>query len=122
MSELDVQPRAISALVVSLTAEYTGRGPNRAHTVCANNVITVVLEDTLTRGEQVLVRDGEVDTVISMRRKYQRAMKDKLIDGIESITGRTVRAFLSDHHVHPDIAVETFILEPAEAEPAAPPP
>jgi len=31
---------------------------------------------------------------------------------VERHSGRKVRAFLSDNHVDPDIAVESFVLEP----------
>ena len=31
---------------------------------------------------------------------------------VEVNTGREVLAFLSDHHIDPDIAVEVFILKP----------
>lgn len=30
---------------------------------------------------------------------------------IEGVTGRRVVAFLSDNHVRPDLAIETFILD-----------
>lgn len=33
---------------------------------------------------------------------------------MEELTGRRVLAFLSDNHVDPDVAVETFVLEPQE--------
>jgi hypothetical protein len=39
-------------------------------------------------------------------------MRTDLVSGVEAITGRTVIAFLSDNHIDPDFAVETFILAP----------
>lgn len=39
-------------------------------------------------------------------------MKHDLVAAIEENTGREVLAFLSDHHIDPDIAVEVFILKP----------
>jgi uncharacterized protein YbcI len=33
-----------------------------------------------------------------------------LINGVETILGRTVVAFMSDNHIDPDIAVEVFLL------------
>jgi uncharacterized protein YbcI len=38
-------------------------------------------------------------------------MAPELKRGIEAITGREVVAFMSDNHLDPDIAVETFILD-----------
>jgi uncharacterized protein YbcI len=50
-----------------------------------------------------------------MRRRFQRTMKRALVAAIEENTGREVLAFLSDHHIDPDIAVEVFILKPRPA-------
>ncbi len=44
-------------------------------------------------------------------------MRHDLINGIEQILGRTVEAFLSDNHIDPDVAVEVFVLAPADAPP-----
>lgn len=41
-------------------------------------------------------------------------MGKDLIAGIEGITGRKVIAFLSDNHIDPDIAIESFVLEQDE--------
>ena len=77
--------QAISNALVRLLRDYTGRGPTQAYTTI---------------------------TVIDMRRRFQRTMKDDLVAAVEENTGREVLAFLSDHHIDPDIAVEIFILKP----------
>jgi hypothetical protein len=33
---------------------------------------------------------------------------------VEDITNRTVAAFLSDNHIDPDIAIESFVLAPQD--------
>src|SRR5674476_141866 len=43
---------AISSVVVKLLREYTGRGPTKARTYVDDDLITVVLRDTLTMGER----------------------------------------------------------------------
>jgi uncharacterized protein YbcI len=103
----------ISNAVVRLVSEYTGRGPTRARTFFNDDLITVVLHDTLTRGERSLVRDGEVERVLDTRKAYQRTMRTVLVEAVESASGRTVLAFFSDNSVDPDMAVETFVLVPA---------
>jgi uncharacterized protein YbcI len=103
---------AISNGVVHLLLEYTGRGPTRARTHIADELISVVLEDTLTKGERSLVDDGETALVLTARKAYQRTMSKDLIALVEETTGRKVRAFLSDNHMEPDIAVESFVLDP----------
>jgi uncharacterized protein YbcI len=103
---------AISSAVVQLMREYTGRGPTKARTYIDEDLITVVLQDTLTMGERSLVRDGEADLVLTSRKAFQRTMSTQLIAAIERLSGRSVYAFLSDNHIDPDIAVETFVLAP----------
>ena len=103
---------AISSAVVQLMREYTGRGPTKARTYIDEDLITVVLQDTLTMGERSLVRDGETDLVLTSRKAFQRTMSTQLIAAIERHSGRSVFAFLSDNHIDPDIAVETFVLAP----------
>ena len=104
---------AISNLTVHLLNEYTGRGPIRARTHLNGDLVTVVLDDTLTKGERSLVRDGEEERVLETRRAYQRTMRDELSAGVARITGREVVAFMSANHVEPDIGVELFVLAPA---------
>ena len=98
---------------------YTGRGPTKSRTYIDEDLITTVLRDTLTKGEHSLVRDGRGLLVRDMRKAYQDTMGHELVAGVEEITGRKVIAFLSDNHIDPDIAVESFVLEPL-AEPPMP--
>jgi uncharacterized protein YbcI len=104
---------AISNAVVRLLSEYTGRGPTKAHTHISGDLVAVVLRDTLTKGERSLVRDGRVDNVLATRKAYQMTMGPSLIAAVEEIIGRKVIAFMSDNHIDPDIAVESFVLESA---------
>ncbi len=112
---------AISNLLVRLLAEYTGRGPTRARTYIHEDLVSVVLQDTLTKGERSLVRDGRAALVLSTRKAYQETMRDDMVEGVEKIMGRKVLAFLSDNHMEPDVAVESFVLFPVERDHAADP-
>jgi uncharacterized protein YbcI len=102
----------ISNMIVRLLSAYTGRGPTMARTYVNENLITAVLQDTLTKGERSLIRNGETQLVLANRKAYQKAMGPELIAGVEALTGRTVVAFLSDNHIDPDFAVESFVLAP----------
>ena len=106
---------AISNLTVRLLSQYTGRGPTKARTFFNDDMVTVVLQDTLTKAENTLVAKDQRDLVLLTRTTFQEVMGDDLIAGIEEITGRTVIAFLSANHIDPDIAVETFMLAPTPA-------
>jgi len=101
---------AISNRVVQLVSEYTGRGPTRARTYLNDSMVVCVLRDTLTKGERVLVARGQLQAVIDVRRTFQRTMRDEMTAAVEELTGRPVIAFMSDHHVDPDVAVEIFML------------
>ncbi len=109
---------AISNLTVRLMSQYTGRGPTRARTFINEDMVTVVLQDTLTRAELTLLEHDHAPTVLATRHTFQQVMGPELVAGVEAIMQRRVAAFLSANHVDPDIAVETFILAPQQ-DPAA---
>jgi uncharacterized protein YbcI len=102
----------ISNTVVRALARTTGRGPTKAKTTLGDNGIFVVLQDSLTRGEQNLTDAGEGEAVLDLRRRWQRVMRVELSREIEELTGRKVIGFMSDNHLDPDLAVEVFVLEP----------
>jgi uncharacterized protein YbcI len=105
---------AISNLTVRLLSQYTGRGPTKARTYVHDDLVTIVLKDTLTKAEQTLVDRDQNGLVLTTRATFQQVMRDDLIAGVEGVLGRKVIAFLSANHIDPDIAVESFILAPAE--------
>jgi uncharacterized protein YbcI len=107
---------AISALVGGVVSEHTGPR-SKARTYLNGEVITVVLTDTLTEGEERLVRDGMSELVLGTRRAFQQTIRQDLVAGIEQITGRRVRVSASE--IRPDITVEVLVLDSAsEGEPA----
>lgn len=103
---------AIANMTVHLLSEYTGRGPTRARTHISGDLVAVVLQDTMTKGERSLIRDGEEDRVLETRQAYQRTMREDLAAGVATLTGREVIAFMSANHIDPDMGVEIFILAP----------
>jgi uncharacterized protein YbcI len=110
----------LSNAIVALMAEYTGRGATQSRTYVHENLIVCVMHDSLTKGERSLVNNGEKKFVLEMRRKFQETMRPELIEIVERLTGRTVAAFMSDNHVDPDVAAETFVLELREPAPDHP--
>ncbi len=97
--------------MIHLTHEYTGRGPRRARTSINGTLVVCLLEDTLTKGEQTLVRAGYSDSVIDMRSRFQQAMRDAAVAEIEKLTGSRVMSFMSANHIEPDLAAEIFVLD-----------
>ena len=103
---------AITTKVVQVFGDYTGRGPTRGRTFINENLVSCLLRDTLTKPERSLVAAGEVDTVLEVRRRFQATMRDDLVAAVEDLTGREVAVFMSENHVDPDVALESFVLEP----------
>ena len=104
--------REISRALVAIFKEATGRGPAQALTYINDNVIVTLLHDTMTTAERTLLDEDEDQAVRNLRRLFQGVVRDQAIEAVERLTGRKVLAFLSDHAVDPDYAVEVFILEP----------
>jgi uncharacterized protein YbcI len=118
-SETEIEPRssvaaAISNEIVRLYKAQFGRGPTSARTLFAGpDVITVVLEDTLTPAERNLVELGEHQRLRDTRMFFQYASVKDFCEPIEQLTGRKVRSFHSSIDTLVDgMSVETFILHP----------
>jgi len=103
---------AISNAVVGIVHEYTGRGPTRARTSIRDDVVVVVLQETMLKAERSLVEDDKAELVAHMRRSFQQTMRADMSAAVASLTGREVIAFMSDSHLEPDYSVEVFVLAP----------
>jgi uncharacterized protein YbcI len=104
----------ISNAMVRLYKQQFGRGPTIARTFwCGSDVITCVLEDTLTPAERNLVKMGEHQRLRETRMFFQYATVREFCEPIEQITGRTVRSFHSSIDTKVDgMSIETFVLYP----------
>jgi uncharacterized protein YbcI len=107
--------QAISNEMVKLFKDQFGRGPTKARTEWAGpDVLTVVLEDTLTPAERKLVQMGEHERLRETRMIFQYASTREFCEPVERLTGRKVRAFVSGlDTVAGGLAVETFVLHPS---------
>jgi uncharacterized protein YbcI len=105
----------LSNEMVRLFKEQFGRGPTSARSAWAGpDVITVVLEDTLTPAERNLAKLGEHERLRETRMFFQYASVREFCEPVERLTGRTVRAFISGIDTEIDgLCVETFVLHPA---------
>jgi uncharacterized protein YbcI len=107
---------ALSNAVVRIVHEYTGRGPTRARTSIRDDVVAVLLQETLLKAEHSLIEDGKGDLVVEMRRSFQQTMREDLTAAVEMLTERKVIAFMSDSQLEPDYSVEVFVLATLTAE------
>lgn len=104
--------RDLSRAMVALFKEYVGRGPTHARAHLNEDLIVVVLQDTMIRAEKTLADEGEEDLVRGVRRVFQGKFREDAIEIVQDLTGRKVKCFLSDHAIDPDVAIEAFVLEP----------
>lgn len=107
--------QAISNAIAKLQRDHYGRGPDSVRTLVGYDHIISFLENTFIPLERTLLEAGENDAVRETRLAFQRAMAGRFSVTIEEITGRKVRAFLSQVSLDPDISVEVFVLERGEA-------
>jgi uncharacterized protein YbcI len=105
---------AISNEMVRLYKDQFGRGPTKARTTWGgSDLVTVVLEDTLTPAERNLIRMGEHQRLRDLRLFFQYASVREFCEPVERITGRKVRAFISGIDTEADgLATELFVLHP----------
>jgi len=104
----------VSNTMVRLYKEQFGRGPTKARTYWSGpNILTSVLEDTLTPPERSLAAMHEHSRLRDSRTFFQYATLRQFCEPIEEITGRSVRAFVSgiDTHVQ-GLSIESFVLHP----------
>ena len=107
---------AISNAIVGIVHEYTGRGPTRARTSIRDDVVVVVLQETMLKAERSLVAADKAELVAHMRRSFQQTMRADMSSAVTRLTGREVIAFMSDSHLEPDYSVEVFVLAPEAVE------
>jgi uncharacterized protein YbcI len=104
----------ISNEMVRVYKEQFGRGPTRTRTSwCGSDVLTVLLEDTLTPAERNLVLHGAHERLRDTRMFFQYSLVREFCDPVERLTGRTVRSFVSGIDTQVDgLSIETFVLYP----------
>jgi uncharacterized protein YbcI len=98
--------------------QHFGRGPESVRTVIQKSYVISFLEGIYSPLEKSLIDADKEDLVMESRLAYQQIRREAFTSVVEGATGQTVRAFLSQNHVAPDIAVEIFVLETNGDEPS----
>ena len=107
---------AVTEAMIALHARYHGRAPVSARTrMMGDDMLAVMLGDPYTDVEKTMIELGRKHVVHETRGEFQHAIRHKFIEVVEQLSGRAVLAFISNHHVGPDLAVELFWLDGAEA-------
>ena len=103
----------VSNAMVALHKEQFGRGPTRVVSHFAGaDALLCVMDDALLPAEHTMVAMGEQQRVRESRLFFQVATAAQFIETVESITGRTVRAFASATDPDQGVVMENFIFEP----------
>jgi uncharacterized protein YbcI len=105
----------VSNAMVALHKEQFGRGPTKAQSHLAGaDALMCVMEDALLPAERAMVAMGEQQRVRDTRTFFQVATADRFVATVETITGRTVRAFASATDPDHGVVIENFVFEPQE--------
>ena len=105
----------ISNAMVRIHKEHWGKGPTKARTIYAEDIVLTRLDQIFTQAEATLVRVGREEEVRNMRIAFQRELEHEFVGAIERLTGRKVQAFISEIHAATNMGIELFVLEPAGA-------
>jgi len=104
---------AVTDAMVGLHERYHHRVPVTAKTLLlGGDLIACVLGGVYTDVEKTMIELQHTTVVQETRSAFQTAMQHKFISAVEDLSGRDVLAFISNHHVGPDMEIELFMLKP----------
>ena len=107
----------VTDAMVALHQRYHHREPVTAKTtLLGGDLLACVLGGVYTDVEKTMIELERSTIVQETRSAFQNAMQHKFIAAVERLSGRGVLAFISDHHVGPDIEIELFLLKPEPRE------
>src|ERR1700733_889611 len=102
---------AVTEAMVALHQRYHHRKPVTAKTLrLGGDLLACVLGGVYTDVEKTMIEIQRTTVVQETRSAFQTAMQHKFIIVVERLSGRDVLAFISNHHVGPDIEIELFML------------
>jgi uncharacterized protein YbcI len=104
---------AVTDAMVGFHQRYHHRKPVTAKSLMlGDDLIACVLGGVYTDVEKTMIEIQHSTIVQETRNAFQDAMQGKFINAIQALSGRHVLAFVSNHHVGPDIEIELFFLSP----------
>ncbi|HEX5898558.1 MAG TPA: Na-translocating system protein MpsC family protein [Solirubrobacteraceae bacterium] len=107
---------AVTDAMVAMHERYHHRAPVTAKSMMlGGDLIACVLGGVYTDVEKTMIELQRTTIVQETRSAFQSAMQHKFISTIEALSGRGVLAFISNHHVGPDMEIELFLLNPEDS-------
>lgn len=108
---------AVTEAMVAMHEHYHGRRPANAKAMMmGSDLLACVLGGVYTEVEKTMIELQRTTVVQQTRSAFQEAMQDRFIDVVQRLSGRRVAAFISNHHVGPDLEVELFLFATPEME------
>jgi uncharacterized protein YbcI len=109
---------AVTDEMVAFHERYHHRAPLSAKTLLlGDDLLACVLGGVYTDVEKTMIELQRAPIVQETRSAFQTAMQHRFIAAVERLSGRGVLAFISNHHVGPDMEIELFVLTPGVAAP-----
>ncbi|MGH3115260.1 MAG: Na-translocating system protein MpsC family protein [Gaiellaceae bacterium] len=116
------QAGEISEETARIHADSFGLEPDSVETVLDENLIVSILRFTLLPAEELVIAAGRPETVQALRQEAELELETALRAAVERITGRAVKAVLSQAHVEQGVVLELYTLAPStDGAPAAEP-
>jgi uncharacterized protein YbcI len=107
-SELETR---IADQMALLQADYYGVPPKEARAyVIPGEIVVVVMRETFTAAEKVLIGNGDAEAIQHSRRRFQQLSREDFGAVVEQATGEQVESFLSETNLEKEVAVEIFLM------------
>jgi uncharacterized protein YbcI len=102
---------AVSGAMSALHERYFGRAPVSVKSrMMGEDLLACVLGGVYTDVEKTMIELERAAIVHETRSAFQTAMQHKFIAEVQRLSGRRVLAFISNHHIGPDLEIELFVL------------
>lgn len=102
---------AVTEEMVAMHERYHHRVPASAKTqLLEDDLLAVVMGGVYSDVEKTMIELQRSTVVQETRSAFQNTMQRSFISEVERLSGRDVLAFISNHHVGPDVEVELFMF------------
>jgi uncharacterized protein YbcI len=103
-----------ASAMVKMKAQFFGRGADEAKSYVNDDFLIVVMRGCFLQFEDELIARGREDVVRDVRLAWQSEMAPEITGSIEQITGMRVVDYHSQVMTKADVALEMFLLAPAD--------
>ena len=102
---------AVTESLVAVHRRYHHRAPVTAKSqLLGDDLLACVMGGVYTDVEKTMIEIQKGPVVQETRSAFQNAMQHRFIEIVERLSGREVRAFISNSHIGPDLEIEIFLL------------